>query len=226
MASAEGTQGGIIRVRRPWIRRILFAVVVLIVVAGIYLLVRINRDSPVRYSNIEDSFKYGSTGGERLTGIPYSVWKALPRLFPELLPPGKFSPGQEYAPFGFLYEDGKDLPMGVSKRNYRGIQVVSFNCAICHVGSVRETPSSAPRYITGMPSNTVNLRAFYEFLFATAQSEKFAVGPIFAEIKNQGIHEDLMNRLILRFYAIGAMQSALISRRDRLRFILEEPEFG
>ncbi len=37
----------------------------------------------------------------------------------------------------------------MSKRNYRGIDVVFFNCAICHMGAVRDTPSSEPRYIAG-----------------------------------------------------------------------------
>jgi hypothetical protein len=192
----------------------------LLIVAIGALMLRFTSNSPVRYSDPGENFKYGSTGGEILSGIPYSIWMALPEVFPEHLP------GKGYASLGFLYETGKDLPIGVSKRRVQGIDRVFFNCAICHVGSVRDTPSSSPQYVLGMPSNTVDLRGFYEFLFDAALNEKFAPGPLLTEIKRQGIHEDAINRLILRFYAVRALRDALITRRARLQFILDEPEFG
>ena len=194
--------------------------VVFLVAAGIYLLIRFTSNSPVSYDKPEDRFKYGSTGGEIDSGIPYSVWKALPELFPEYLP------GKGYASLGFLYEEGKDLPIGVSKRRVQGVDRVFFNCAICHVGSYRDAPLQPPHYVAGMPSNTVDLRGFYEFLFNASKSEKFNPGLFLAEIKRQGIHEDLLNRVLLRFYAIYAMQNSLIARNDRLSFIMKEPEFG
>src|SRR5690349_10574775 len=86
--------------------RVVLAIVLIIVfVIGIYLVARFTSNTPVAYESIEDKFKYGSTGGEIDAGIPVSLWKTLPKLFPELLPPRKFSPGQEYGAFGFLYED-------------------------------------------------------------------------------------------------------------------------
>lgn len=207
--------------KKKTLRRWVYALLVIFVAAaGIYLLLRFTSNSPIAYDNPLDSFKYGSTGGEIDTGIPYSVWKALPELFPEYLP------GKGYASLGFLYEEGKDLPIGVSKRRVQGIDRVSFNCGICHVGSVRDTPTGSPRYVVGMPSNTVDLRGFYEFLFNAAKSEKFNPGLFLSEIKRQGIQEDLINRTILRYYAIYAMQNTLIERNARLAFIMSEPEFG
>lgn len=194
--------------------------VVFLVIAGICLVLRFTSNSPVSYDNPQDRFKYGSTGGEIDSGIPYSVWKALPELFPEYLP------GKGYASLGFLYEEGKDLPIGVSMRRVQGVDRVFFNCAICHAGSYRKAPSDTPQYVVGMPSNTVDLRGFYEFLFNSAKSEKFNPGLILAEIKRQGIHEDLLNRTILRYYAIFVMQNSLVGRSDRLSFIMSEPEFG
>lgn len=202
------------------------AIVIIVCVAiALYLVLRFTSNSPVTYSDDVENFKYGSTGGEINSGIPYSVWKALPGIFPEYLP-GKYPAGQEYAAFGFLYEDGRDLPVGVSRRRVQGIDRVFFNCAICHVGSVRDTPSTPPRHVPGMPSNTVDLRGFYQFLFNAALDEKFTPPIVLAEIKRQGIHEDLINRLILRYYAVGAMQASLVARYSRLRTILTEPEFG
>jgi hypothetical protein len=192
---------------------------------ALYAVWRFTTDSPNRYSGIIDSFKYGSTGGERTSGIPYGVWQTLPVLFPEYLP------GKGYESLGFLYEKDasgkrKDLPIGVSRRRLRGVDVVFFNCAICHVGSVRATPDSEPRYIAGMPSNTVNLRGFFEFLFDAAADGRFTPKRILLAMDAAGYREDPINRLILRFYAIHAIRDALLDRRQRLAFITEEPEFG
>jgi cytochrome c553 len=201
-------------------RAALAVAIAVVLILGIYTLARLRSDSPVRYADALEHFKYGSTGGEKLTGIPYAIWMILPSLFPEYLD------GKGYETFGFLYEKGRDLPIGVSKRRYQGLDRVSFNCAICHVGSVRENASSAPHYYAGMPSNTVDLRGFYQFVFAIAEDPKFNGGLMLAEMKERGIHEDLLNRLILKYYAVGAMRSSLLDRKSALTFILQEPEFG
>jgi len=203
----------------PW-RAALAGAAIFAAVTMACVVARFTSDSPVRYADNLEHFKYGSTGGEKLTGIPYAIWMILPSLFPEYLH------GTDYRSFGFLYEDGHDLPIGVSKRRYQGIERVSFNCAICHVGSVRENASSAPRYYAGMPSNTVDLRGFYEFLFAIAEDPKFNGSLMVAEMKKRGIHEDWPNRTILKFYAVEAMRSSLLERKRALAFILGEPAFG
>jgi cytochrome c553 len=189
------------------------------VVAVIYFIARFTSDSTPAYADNVEHFKYGSTGGERLTGIPYSVWMALPGLFPEYLPGG-------YASLGFIYEPGKDLPIGVSKRRYQGIERVFFNCAICHMGSVRDSPDAPPKYYAGMPSNTVNLRGYYEFMFNIVDDQKFTPQLILARIKNMRIKEDFINRLILRFYAIYKMRESLLTEKQKLAFIIQEPQFG
>src|SRR5205823_11336840 len=85
-------------------------------------------------------------------------------MFPEYLPGKRYIPGTEYVSLGFLYEPGKDLPIGVSRRNTQGLDRVFLNCAICHTGSVRGTPHSPRTVYTGMPSNTVDLEAFERFI--------------------------------------------------------------
>jgi hypothetical protein len=198
----------------------LLAAAALALSTGLYLVLRITSNSPVIYAAPEEHFKYGSTGGEILDGIPYSVWMALPDLFPEFLP------GKGYASLGFLYEKGKDLPIGVSKREVQGVDRVFFNCAICHVASFRKTPESEPQFIAGAPSNTVDLRAFYEFVFNAASDQKFTPPLILAQIEKSGIREDLLNQLIFRIYAIYAVRDSLLEQKQRLTFILKEPEFG
>ena len=68
-------------------------------------------------------------------------------MFPEYLPGKTYTPGREYVSLGFLYEPGKDLPIGVSRRNTQGLDRVFLNCAICHAGSVRETPQTRARHL-------------------------------------------------------------------------------
>ncbi len=203
----------------PWLCWSLLGAGAVFAVIGVWAWTRFTRDEPVVYGNIEEHFKYGSTGGERASGIPYSVWMALPELFPEYLP------GKGLQSLGFLYEPGKDLPVGVSKRNVQGIDRVFLNCAICHVGSVRDTPSSAPRLITGMPSNTVDLQAFQRFLSACAVDEKFTSGRIVPVIERMGT-DDAINRLLLRLVGIDLMRQRLITLRQRFAFMDREPPFG
>jgi hypothetical protein len=87
-------------------------------------------DEPVVYSKIEEHFKYGSTGGERESGFPYWIFQALPRVCALHLP------GTGYASLGFTYEEGKDLPVGMSRRRYQGIDRTFLNCAVCHASTV------------------------------------------------------------------------------------------
>src|SRR5215210_5330352 len=125
--------------RRPLIeaitprwRKVLAVAVPVVAIAALYLVARFTRDDPVSYADIDDHFKYGSTGGERESGIPYWIWKVLPKMFPEYLPGKTYVPGAEYVSLGFLYEGKNDLPIGASKRNTQGIDRVFLNCAICH----------------------------------------------------------------------------------------------
>ena len=205
-------------------RRVIATLGLLLVIAGVWLYVRLNTDRAVTYNNPIDHFKYGSTGGERGSGIPYSIFKVLPRVFRDLLP------GDGYASLGFIYEkdangNPKDLPVGFSKRNKMGVDRVFVNCAICHVGTVRDTPDSEPRIIAGMPSNTVNLEAFTRFLVACVKDERFTAQRLGPEIEKDGT-EDWFNRLALSLVGVSLMRDRLLMVGDRFRFLNDEPEFG
>ena len=51
----------------------MLVVVALIATGFSYLAWRFTRDDPVTYKDPEEHFKYGSTGGERESGIPYWI---------------------------------------------------------------------------------------------------------------------------------------------------------
>ena len=207
--------------RRTWA-----AAATLLIIFGIYMAVRLHRDEPVTYDSPEEHFKYGSTGGERDAGIPYWMWKVLPVMFPEFLP----EPDKGLASLGFVFDASrpfdKDLPVGVSKRNVQGIDRVFLNCAVCHVGTVREKPDSAPTIITGMPANTVDLQGFERFLFNCATSEKFTPDRIMAEMKRINATDDLINRAILRYFAVDIGRRRILFLRDRFKFMDREPDAG
>ncbi len=204
------------RCRCGWACWVIGIALAVLVVWGV---ARFTSDAPVTYASIEDHFKYGSTGGERSSGIPYSVWMALPDLF------SRYLPGKGLQSLGFLYEPGKDLPIGVSKRRVMGIDRVFLNCAACHVGSVRDTPASAPRYIVGMPSNTVDLQGFQRFLAAIALDKDFTGDRIVPVIKKMGT-DDWLNREILRYLGVDLMRDQLVTLRQMFSFMDNEPAFG
>ena len=202
-----------------WCVRVALVGAILFLVVALWAVRRFTRDRPVTYASIDDHFKYGSAGGERASGIPYSLWMALPEVFPEYLP------GKGLQSLGFIYEPGRDLPIGVSKRNIQGIDRVFLTCAVCHVGTVRDTPASPPRIILGMPANTVDLEGFQRFLTACALDEKFTADRLIPVIKRMGT-DDAVNRLLLRLVGVDLMRDRLLMLRQRFTFMDHEPVFG
>jgi hypothetical protein len=208
-----------LRRRRRW-GRILLVAVVLAVVA--FLIYHYPANRPVTYTSEEENFKYGSIGSDIENGMPLLVINVLPRMFPEYLPEGA---PHDYTAFGFVQEPGKQLPIGFSTRQ-RIISVVGLNCATCHTGVVRESEQSPPHVYLGMPANTVDLQAFFDFLFKCAADERFTPDNILAEIdKDQPVLGP--DRIIYRF-GITAMQAGLLRRKAQLDAFLssEHPKFG
>ncbi|HJR75675.1 MAG TPA: hypothetical protein VJ805_01845 [Nitrospiraceae bacterium] len=200
-----------------------------IMVAGVLiaLTVRFLTDRPVDYADAEEHFKYGSTGGERASGFPYWIWKTLPSVCERELPEGKQFPGQELKVFGFLYEGKNDLPIGMSKRRHMGLDRVFLNCAVCHTSTVRDRPDAAPRIITGMPANTVDLMAFEKFLFACAKDAKFSPEHIVPEVQRlSGEHLKALDRYLVYPFAIYMMRDRLLMLEDRFSSMLKRPEWG
>ncbi|WP_437825690.1 cytochrome c [Sorangium sp. So ce1153] len=178
-------------------------------------------NQPVTYEHIEDRFRYGTIGADTDSGLPLRVMQVLPRMFPEYLPAGG---RRDYTAFGFIQEPGHPMPVGFSIRR-RVIDLVGQNCAVCHVGSVRASEQSAPTYYLGMPANTVDLEAYFEFLFRCASDARFTPDLVIDEIERDGALFPL-DRLIYRA-AIERMKTGLLSQRDSLGpFLRENPPPG
>lgn len=221
-----------------WIGGILL---VLVVLGGLYTAVRLADDEPVTYADIEDHFKYGSTGGERGFGkqfgfgIPYWIWIAIPEVFSQYLPDGRA--GRGYSAFGMIYEEGKDprfdLPIGMSMRRVQGIDRVYFNCASCHTGSVREQPGGARHIVLGMPANTFDLGALGRFLEQAAKDWRFRSRSLLPKIlelqevrreaTSGGVYrpEELgsLDRMLFQYAGIALMREQLLTLTGNLGFI-------
>jgi len=213
---------------RRWIRIACLAAAAVVFLFAVYLAVRLTRDRPVDYADDAQHFLHGSTGGERLMGIPYWIWVALPEVFPEYLPDK--TRGRGYSSFGMIYEPGADpryaLPEGMSRRNVQGIERVYLNCAVCHTGTVRDAPGAPPRIVAGMPANTFDMGAWGQFLARIAQDEKFTPQRLLDQIQVMASNRhrligkpDLINRLIFRYVAVFRMRDQLLSFPQRTRFI-------
>jgi cytochrome c5 len=211
-----------------WVGAASFAIAAVVLIAGLYLVERFTRNRPVDYADDTMFFERGSTGGERMDGIPYWIWIALPEIFPEYLPDKK--PGQGYSSFGMIYEAGDDpryaLPLGMSRRNVSGLDVVYLNCAACHTGTVRDAPGAKPRWVAGMPAHQFNLGAWGKFLTTIPKDQKFTPQRLLDQIQamQDDSHRlvpkpDLIDRLIFRYYAVYLMRDKLLVLGQRLSFI-------
>lgn len=191
------------------------------IVVGLTVLARFSGESTPRHADIVEHFKYGSIGSEPESGLPVYVWKALPGLFPEVFG------GRRFDTFGFLYEDGQELPIGVSRRTVRGVELAWLNCAVCHTGTVRESADARRQIILGMPSNNLDFHAFVDFVLGIADDPRLAPEPFFAELDRQGIRLGRLERLAWRHSVLPQVREGLIERRARLEPLLAvQPPWG
>ncbi|MDQ3803770.1 MAG: cytochrome c [Acidobacteriota bacterium] len=201
--------------RRLWKWALILLALILVLAAVLYW--RFHPNRPTDYDDIVEHFKYGSIGSEAQNGIPYWIVKVLPEMFPEYLP------GKGYASLGLLEEPGRDLPIGFAKRRVV-FDRVGLNCAVCHVGTVRDAPGGPRRVIAGMPANNLDLQGYVNFLTACAKDPRFTTDNVLAAIESK---TDLgpVERFIYR-QAIPLTREAFIEQGFRMAFMQTRPAWG
>jgi RoxA-like, cytochrome c-like len=181
---------------------------------------RMPPDAVPTFDSIEEQFKYGSVGIESEEGIPYWIWQVLPRMFPDKLP----RPGG-YAAFGFVWEPGRELPVGFSKANLAGGPRVAINCAFCHTAVVRTRPLEPATVIPAGPGHQINPQAYVRFLQAAAEDPRFEADEILAAIA--GLTElSWTQRMQYRFLLIPATRKALRRQRQEFAWMDRNPDWG
>lgn len=154
---------------------------------------------PEEHAGILDHFKYGSIGAEERAGIPYWIWRILPDLFPQHLPN---RPGNGYERFGFVREKGKPRPIGVSYRERR-VPFAGLNCAVCHTGTIRDTPASERRIVLGMPAHQFDPQSYQQFLFKCFADPGFTTDRVLEKIQYVNPDFGWFDRLTYRLFVVG-----------------------
>src|SRR5512134_1784168 len=166
-------------------------------------------------------FRYGSIGGERDAGIPYWIFYVLPRVFPEKLP----GPGG-YASFGVSWEQGRELPIGFTKKTV-GFPRVGNTCTVCHTTNYRASPNENPVFINSGHGHSLNLVAFCRFLIDCAKDPRFNADTLMREI-NLAADLSLIDRAIYRFLLIPITKKRLVEREGQFAWIYRHdfPDWG
>jgi hypothetical protein len=189
--------------------RILIAVAVIVLaVAGILVwckLYRVTAQPAWIAAKPRDEYLYGSFEARQVDGIPYWVWLALPRMFPEYTP----GPGG-YAAFGLYWEDaskrgGIEMPAGFAKQRIGYIRVTG-NCAICHALSQPGDP--APILIPSVPGRTTDIQPLLTFYRRCAGDPRFTADDILAEV-DKATKLSFTDRLLYRYVLIPRTRKAL-----------------
>jgi mono/diheme cytochrome c family protein len=197
--------------------RLAFVVLVLIVAAGAFgYWYTFRRDvaQPVWITaSARDHFLYGTVGAESSAGIPYWIWLALPRMFPEYLP----YPGG-YAAVGMTWEEGREMPAGFSKKTVGYVRVAA-NCALCHAQSFRASAEAVPEVVAAVPGRTVDLQPLFTFLRRCAEDPRFNARELLAEIDSATALSFLESQLY-RYVLIPRTKQALLEGRVLLDPVL------
>ena len=204
-----------------WRWRIVGAAVVLIAIFTAFLIYDFRRDEPEAYfDDPEMHFKYGSTGGDRVAGVPVGIWNGLPQLC------GDYLPGEGWESIGLITEPDMDRPIGVSRRRSLGFDRVFLNCAACHVGTYRDTPDDQATIVVGMPANGLNLSKFVEAVGNCGLDERFNPWQVVQAAEDAGAEYSWYKRILLQYVAVPALRELLLLARHRFRFLEQETESG
>jgi cytochrome c553 len=172
--------------------------------------VRSNPEDPI------ELFKYGSIGAEG-TSLPSAMWKALPAICPDLLPGG-------YASLGFVYEPGAPRPIGITERTV-GVPRAAFNCATCHVGTVRESASSPATILLGMPAHRLDVQRYTRFVMACVDSDRFTASHAMPIIEAQTPLSTL-DAFMYRYVLVPGTKREVRNLRTRFAWFDARPDFG
>lgn len=166
-------------------------------------------------------FKYASIGAENDAGIPYWILVVLPRMFPEKLP-GEGG----YASLGVPWEEGRELPVGFTKKTI-GFPRVANNCAVCHTTQYRTSADADPIFVPLGSGHTSNVEAFFRFIIDCAKDPRFNADNIMVQIE-LNTKLDFIDKLLYRYLIIPITKKQLLAREQQFQWIYNPayPDWG
>lgn len=173
----------------------------------------------------ETFFKYGSIGNEANEGFPFKIWVVLPKVCNRLI--GEAG----YASFGFVYEDGKDSPIGMSRvrlgpREPFGVEQIAINCSICHVQTFKLQEGGERRTFVGGAANLLDSQRYLRFLNDCAASTNFETDTVLEAMQKR---EPMgwIERQIYRFVIIPITRGAILEKiGKRYSWTFSRPTWG
>ena len=218
-------------------RRRALGVLIILVFAVVALLVlrRITADKPVTCASDAEHFLHGSIGSEPGGSLlhpvggmlpPYQIFVVLPDMFPDRLPGG-------YSSIGLVYETNQDgtrcdLPIGVSRRKRLGMDLVGFNCAVCHVGTLRTSAQAKRRFIPGMPAHQLDLQKLFAFVLGSVLDPRFTPDNVIGHVEARFGPMSAADRLLMRLAVVPQLRerTLLLQSRVALLFAPGSLEWG
>src|SRR5688572_6937161 len=183
----------------------------------------LGRNKPETFGDVREHFKYGSIGAEARAGIPYWIWLVLPRMFPEYLPN---RPGDGYARFGLIFESANaGRPIGTSYRETE-TALVGLNCAVCHTGTLRESPSAPRQIVLGMPAHQFDLQSYQRFFFRCAKDPRFTADNILKAIRQVNPKFGWIDGLLHRWFVIPRTRDGIAEQSRKFAWFEGRPPQG
>ena len=160
-------------------------------------------------SNQRDAFLYGSVDADQVSGLPYWIWLALPRMFPEYMP----APGG-YSALGLSWEEGREMPVGLAKQRIGYVRVTG-NCALCHATSQSSGTDAVPTVIPVATATRTDIRPLLTFFKRCAQDPRFNADEILGEVET-AMTLSLADRMLYRFVLVPRTRQALLNPSEVL----------
>jgi mono/diheme cytochrome c family protein len=193
----------------------------------LWVVVALRIDRPVAYDEVTEHFKYGSIGSEPGVSLLSPVGGVLPPLAVLRALPSICGLDGGYASFGFIFEEGRELPIGVSRRRRQGIDHVGLNCAVCHTGTVRESPTAPRNIVLGMPAHQLDLQSFVEFVLGCSLDNRVTPEALRGRLPETD-GPSAFERLLLRVGFVDRLKLQTLDLRNRIAPLLGDsvPRWG
>jgi hypothetical protein len=192
----------------------------LAVLLGVTIWYKLCREEPQQFQTTEEQFKYGSIGAEAEEGIPYWIWRVLPRTFPNHLA----NPELGYGDFGMIQEKDRDTPVGFSKKVI-GFPRIGVTCALCHTGTYRTDAGQEPTIVPGAPATKLDVQRYVRFLSTCAADPRFTADVLMKEIEKE-TELSWCDRILYRSILVPQTKKGLLKQKERFAWTDARPRWG